>query len=104
MTILNIYGVIMFVPLASAILWMFFEHKTLLGSIKDEYYLFIGYSVLFFTIYLLLGFLSPSIILGSIALVLYIVFYLALQYLRHFVVTETYDLNERMKDVKILGK
>ena len=104
MTILNIFGVIMFVPLAFAILWMFFEQKTFLGSIKDEYYLFLGYSVLFFTVYLIFGFLSPSIILGNIALVLYIIFFFVLQFLRHYVITDTYDLNERMKDVKILGK
>ena len=104
MVVLNIYGIIMFIPLVFAIIWMFVEHKTFLGSIRDEYYLFIGYSILYFAVYLVINLLIHSILLVEAATAIYLILYFALQFLRHFVVTDTYDMNERMKEVKLLGK
>ena len=104
MVVLNIYGIIMFIPLVFAVIWMFVEHKTFLGSIRDEYYLFVGYSILYFAVYLVINFLLHSTLLVEAATAIYLILYFALQFLRHFVVTDTYDMNERMKEVKLLGK
>ena len=94
----------MFIPLVFAVIWMFTEQKTFLGSVKDEYYLFIGYSLLFFASYLAVNFFLNSSLLAAAATPLYLILYVALQFTRHFVVSDTYDMNERMKDVKLLGK
>ena len=104
MVVLNIYGIIMFIPLVFAVIWMFVEHKPFLTSLKDEYYLFIGYSILYFAVYLVINFLIHSILLVEAATIIYLILYFALQFVRHFVVTDTYDMNERMKEVKLLGK
>ena len=48
MVVLNIYGIIMFIPGVFAVIWTFVEHKPFLNSLQDEYYLFVGYSILFF--------------------------------------------------------
>ena len=104
MVVLNIYGIIMFIPLVFAVIWMFVEHKPFLTSLKDEYYLFIGYSILYFAVYLVINLLIHSILLVEAATIIYLILYFALQFLRHFVIRDTYDMNERMKEVKLLGK
>lgn len=104
MLTLNIYGIIMFIPLIFAVIWMLFEHKPFLSSLKDEYYMFIGYSILYFALYLAINLLLNSSLLASLSTLFYIIFYFALQFFRHFVVSDTYDLNEHMKEVKLLGK
>jgi hypothetical protein len=104
MVVLNIYGIIMFIPLVFAVIWMFVEHKPFLTSLKDEYYLFIGYSILYFAVYLVINFLIRSALLVEAATIIYLILYFVLQFVRHFVVSDTYDMNERMKDVKLLGK
>jgi hypothetical protein len=103
MVVLNIFGVIFFLPLFFGVLWRFMENKEILGSIKDEYYMFAGYSILYFVVYLILGFLG-LVIPQAFIIPLYLVFYVALQLDRHYLNTGTYDLPERMKEVKLLGK
>ena len=104
MVVINIYGIIMFIPLVFAVIWMFVEHKSFLTSLKDEYYLFVGYSMLYFAIYLVVNLLIHSALLVDTATILYLILYFALQFTRHFLVSSTYDMNERMKEVKLLGK
>ena len=104
MVVVNIYGIIMFIPLVFAVIWMFVEHKSFLTSLKDEYYLFVGYSMLYFAIYLVVNLLIHSALLVDAATILYLILYFALQFTRHFLVSGAYDMNERMKEVKLLGK
>ena len=75
MVVLNIYGIIMFIPGVFAVIWTFVEHKPFLNSLQDEYYLFVGYSILFFAVYLIINFMLNSTLLVESATILYLLFY-----------------------------
>ncbi len=85
-------------------MWKFLGGKPLWQSIKDEYYLFIGYSFVFFAVYLIIGFFFNKGLNASILIAIYIVLYVIVDLFRNYVATGSYDLSERMKDVKVLGK
>jgi len=103
--IINVFGIIMLVPLIFALIWKFINSKTLWQSIKDEYYLFIGYSLTFFTVYLLLGFFYAKTASGSIVLSAYVILYVVVDIIRNTLITGSSTIiDDKLKDIKLLGK